>query len=122
MRERGSASVLLAAVLGFAAILAALTADISQVTAGRARLQAAADAAALAAAQELVRPSARTPDEVAAEYAGRAGARLVSCRCDPGGDDVVVRVESEVALVFLGDVRTLRAAARAVAVWAPEPR
>lgn len=114
MRERGSVSLVLVAVLGFAAILAAFTADVSRVAAGRAGLQAAADSAALAAAQELVLPSERSPAEVAADYAERGAARLRSCRCDAGGSDVVVEVETDVTLPFLAQTRTLRAAARAV--------
>jgi secretion/DNA translocation related TadE-like protein len=114
MGERGSVSLVVAATLAFGAVLAAFSADLSRVTVGRARAQSAADAAALAAAQQLIRPSDRTPAEVAAEYAERGGAELASCRCEPGSTEVVVTVEREVALPLLGQVRTVRASARAV--------
>ncbi|MGH2724344.1 MAG: Rv3654c family TadE-like protein [Actinomycetota bacterium] len=114
MASRGSASLVLMVALGFAAILAAFGADVARASAARGRAQAAADAAALAAAQELVVPSDRSPAEVAAEYAELDGASLVACRCDPGGDDVVVTVELDVHLPLLGQVRTVTASARAV--------
>ncbi|HEX2031018.1 MAG TPA: Rv3654c family TadE-like protein [Actinomycetota bacterium] len=113
-RCRGSASLTLMVALAFAAILSAFAADAARASAGKARAQAAADASALAAAQELVVPSERTPEEVAADYAERNGARLVDCRCDPGGSDVVVTVELEVWLPLLQQTRWVRASARAV--------
>jgi hypothetical protein len=100
--------------LGFAGILAAFGADVARASAARGRAQAVADAAALAAAQELVVPSDRTPEAVAAEYAELGGAGLVACRCDPGGDDVVVTVELDVRLPLVGQTRTVTASARAV--------
>jgi len=113
VRERGSVSVVVAVALGMAAVSAALIGDLGAVAAGAARTQAAADAAALAAAQELVLPSDETPEEVAARYAELHRARLVRCRCPPGGDDVTVIVERSVTLPFLGESRTIRRAARA---------
>lgn len=111
--ERGSASLVLVVAMAFGAILAAFAADLARVAAVRARAQAAADAAALAAAQELVIPT-RHPAEAASEYAGSNGARLSECRCEPTGDEVVVTVEATAHLDFLGGERTLRATARAV--------
>lgn len=113
MKERGSVSVVVAVALGMAAISAALVGDLGAVAAGAAETQAAADAAALAAAQELVLPSEETPEEVAARYAALHDARLVRCRCPRGGEDVVVIVERSVPLPFLGGSRTIRRAARA---------
>ena len=113
MKERGSVSIVVAVALGMAAISAALIGDLGAVAAGAAETQAAADAAALAAAQELVLPSQETPGEVAARYAALHDARLVRCRCPPGGEDVVVIVERSVPLPFLGGSRTIRRAARA---------
>lgn len=115
MTERASVSLVAAASLAFAAVLAALGADLGRATVAASRIQGTADAVALAAAQELVRPTGRAPAEVAAEYAARAGARVVVCRCDAGGSDVVVEVAAEVTLPFLGGSRTVRRAARAVA-------
>jgi hypothetical protein len=80
----------------------------------RARAQTAADAAALAAAQELIAPSGRTPEEVASEYASRHGATVIDCECQPGADEAVVTVRLDADLPYLDQTRTLQAAARAV--------
>ena len=112
--EKGSISLVLVAALGFSVILGALIADVARAASTKARVQAAADAAALAAAQEQVLPSGRRPADVAAEYAARNGARLVACRCPERGAEVVVVVQLEVGLPGLGVTRTVRATARAV--------
>jgi secretion/DNA translocation related TadE-like protein len=112
--QRGSASLIVAAALGFAAIFAAFSADVARVVSARARAQTAADAAALAAAQELLAPSTVAPSDVADEYAERHGARVVECRCGPGSDEVVVTVEIPVELPYVRQERTVRATARAV--------
>jgi secretion/DNA translocation related TadE-like protein len=114
MHERGSVTLIVAASLAFAGVIGAFGADISRAIVARGRAQAAADAAALAAAQELVISSGRPPQDVAAEYAERGGARLDSCRCDPAVDEVVVSVTLDVHLPLLGQDRTVRARARAV--------
>lgn len=116
---RGSTSVAMAVALGFAAILAAFTADVSRTSGARARAQAAADAAALAAAQELVVPSSRHPADVASEYAERNGADLIECRCDFGMTEAVVTVALDVDLPLLAQTRTIRASARAVVAAPP---
>lgn len=118
MRARGSVSIVMAAALGMGAILAAFVADVTLVSAARGRAQVVADAAALAAVQELVVPT-QDPEEVARAYAEEAGARLVSCRCEPGDDEAVVHVEMDVRLPWLGESRTVLGRARAV-VTAPE--
>ncbi len=112
--ERGSASLVLASALGLAAILSALSADVARMTTARARAQTAADAAALAAAQDLVVPSSIFPAEAADKYAGLHGAILTDCRCAPGSDEAVVTVTLEVSLPFLGGERVVSAQARAV--------
>jgi secretion/DNA translocation related TadE-like protein len=117
--ERGSASLVVAASFAFGAVLAAFSADLSRVVVGRARAQSAADAAALAAAQELVRPSGRSPSQVAALYAQREGASLISCDCGTDSMQSVVTVEHRVSLPLLGQVRTVRATARAVVAALP---
>ena len=114
MNERGSVTLIVAASLAFAGVISAFGADITRAIAARGRAQATADAAALAAAQELVVSSGRPLEEVAAEYAKRGGARLDSCRCDPAADEVVVSVALDVHLPLLGQIRTVRATARAV--------
>jgi secretion/DNA translocation related TadE-like protein len=117
--QRGSASLLVMVALSFATILAAFASDLSRASAARARAQAAADAASLAAAQELVVPTESTPAELAADYAARNGARLVECDCPSGGQDVTVSVELDVTLPFLGQSRTVRVSARAVVAAPP---
>src|SRR5690349_20274933 len=82
--ERGSVTVLAAAVMLVAGSLALAGMDLLRALDGRARAQAAADAAALAAARELAIPTGITPTEAAADYAGRNGAVLVSCTCAAG--------------------------------------
>jgi hypothetical protein len=119
VNERASVSVVVAAALAFAGVLAAFSADLSRVVAGKARAQAAADAAALAAAQELIVPSAAAPTDVASTYADRNGATLVECWCVAGTDEAVVTVELEVTLPLLGQTRTVTASARAVVAAPP---
>jgi secretion/DNA translocation related TadE-like protein len=117
--QRGSASVVLAVALGFAAILGGFAADLARAAAARGQAQVAADAAALAAAQELIVPSGTAPSGVAASYAARNGARLVACRCPSEGSEVTVTVEVEVSLPLLAQVRTVAASARAVVAAPP---
>jgi secretion/DNA translocation related TadE-like protein len=104
----------MAVALAFGAILSAFVADVSLASGGRARAQLAADAAALAAAQELLIPTEEAPEEVGAEYAEHNGARLVGCRCPEEDGSVVVTVEVDVTLPLLQQTRTVRASARAV--------
>jgi hypothetical protein len=80
----------------------------------RTRAQTAADSAALAAAQELVAPSATSPAEAAEQYARRHGAEVTECRCEAGSNDAYVAVELRVSLPFLGGERSVVAEARAV--------
>jgi secretion/DNA translocation related TadE-like protein len=112
--EAGSVTVLAAGMLLLGAVLTLAAVDLMRAVHGKARAQTAADAAALAAAQEIALPSGRSPDEVAADYAGRNGAMLVTCRCDPGTSEAVVEVAAPVDLLFVGADRTVRASARAV--------
>lgn len=112
--ERGSVSILAAGVMYLAAALSLVGVDLLRVLEAKARAQAAADAAALAAAQELAIPSEETPRDLAADYATRNGASLLSCRCEPGGTEAIVEVVVDVPLIFVGASRTVRSAARAV--------
>jgi hypothetical protein len=104
----------MAVALAFGAILSAFVADVSLASGARARAQLAADAAALAAAQELLIPTEDAAEEVAAKYAEHNGARLVGCRCPEGDRSVVVSVEVDVTLPLLEQTRTVQASARAV--------
>lgn len=113
--ERGSVSVVAAVVIGIALVSSLGVADVAKALVARAHAQAAADASALAAAQELALADGRDPADLAAEYAGRNGASLVSCDCAPAGSEATVRVSMPVgSLLLLDDGRAVTAAARAV--------
>jgi len=115
--ERGAVTLVVAAVAALAVLLAAATADLARVLVAAARAQTAADAAALAAARELALPGDLEPAAVAAEYAARNGATLVSCRCDRGTFEAVVAVRLAVGpLLLFDDDRSVGASARAVVV------
>jgi secretion/DNA translocation related TadE-like protein len=121
-RERGSVTVVTAALLLITLVLVLASVDVLRVLSAKDRAQLAADAAALAAAQELIVPSERSPADVAAVYATDNGAVLVSCRCEAGSSDAVVTVQRTVSLPFLGETRTVRATARAVIEQSGEAR
>ena len=113
--ERGSVSVVVAAAVGMALVVTMGAADVGRALVARSRAEAAADLAALAAAQELAFPSGLEPAEIAATYAERNGAQLVSCSCPPGALEATVRVAVEVRgfLLPLPD-RSVIGVARAV--------
>lgn len=112
--EAGSVSVFTAAVLFVAGILCLAAVDIMRAAQGRAKAQTAADAAALAAAQEIAIPSGRSPGDLAADFAARNGATVLSCRCTPGTSEALVTVDVPVPMVLLGPDRHVEATARAV--------
>jgi secretion/DNA translocation related TadE-like protein len=114
-REEGSASVVAVAMIAALMVLALCLADLARVEVISARAQTAADAAALAAAQELAIPAGRAPADLATEYAGRNGAELRSCRCDAGTFEATVEVRIAVGHLFVfGEDRVVDASARAV--------
>ncbi len=114
-REEGSTSVVVAAIVAMVVVLALGAADVARVLAAAGRAQTAADAAALAAAQELAIPSGLTPESVAAEYATRNGAALLDCVCAAGSFEANVKVRVDVGDLFLfDDDRAVVAEARAV--------
>jgi secretion/DNA translocation related TadE-like protein len=90
--DQGSVSVVVAAAVGMALVVAMGAADVGRALIARSRAEAVADLAALAAAQELALPSGVDPSAFAGEYATRNGARLVSCSCPVGSSEAVVRV------------------------------
>jgi secretion/DNA translocation related TadE-like protein len=94
--ERGSVSVVVAAAVGMALVVTMGAADVGRALIARSRAEAAADLAALAAAQELAFPSGIDPEAFAADYAVRNGARLVSCSCARGSSEAIVRVAVQV--------------------------
>jgi secretion/DNA translocation related TadE-like protein len=116
-RERGSVSIVVVALMAVVLILAMGVADLARVLTCAARAQTAADAAALAAAQELASSAVAgvEPADLAAAYAERNGAVLTACACEPGGTEAVVTVIVQVgALVLAPDDRVVTARARAV--------
>jgi len=113
--ERGSVTVLSAAVMAALVVLAMGASDVARVLHAASRAQTAADAAALAAAQALaIDEPGPEPAELAAEYAARNDAALETCACDRGTFEATVTVRLPVGGLFLvaGD-RTVRAEARA---------
>jgi secretion/DNA translocation related TadE-like protein len=90
--ERGSVSVVVAAAVGMSLVVTMGAADVGRALIARSRAEAVADLAALAAAQELALPSGADPASIAADYADRNGARLVSCSCAAGATEALVLV------------------------------
>ena len=122
--EHGSVSIVAAALMSIALVIAMGAADLARVLTRAARAQTAADAAALAAAQELALPSGpdRSPAEVAAVFAARNDATLTACSCEAGGTEATVTVTVRVgALMLAPDDRVATARARAVVQVTPDP-
>jgi secretion/DNA translocation related TadE-like protein len=115
LNERGSVSIVLVALLGIVVLLATGVADAATALHASLRAQDAADAAALAAAEEIAMPEGLTANDVAAEYAERNGATLVECACDPATFQAVVTVRVAVGRLWLfADDLVANATARAV--------
>lgn len=113
--ERGSASLVAVAIVALVMVLAMGAADLARVLTAAARAQSAADAAALAAAQELAIPSGREPSDVAGEYAALNGAVLVECACPAGALEALVEVRVDAGpMLLLSGERAVVAEARAV--------
>ena len=104
-------SVVLLAVAVAGVVLVLAVVAVGQLLAGRARAQAAADAAALAAAPVTFRPFGAdgTARQEAALFAGANGSVLVACRCplDPSWEPrtVVVEVEYSFPVMLFGSMR-----------------
>ena len=112
--DRGSVTVVTVTIILFAVILALVLVDLLRALASKSRAQTAADAAALAAAQEMARPSGMPPAVLAADFARRNGATLVACGCDRETAAAIVTVEVPVDVLFGGSDRHVLARARAV--------
>lgn len=113
--ERGSVTIVTAAIAGVMVVLTLFTADLGAVLVTRERARASADAAALAAAQELAMPTSGTPQQQAADYAARNGGRLTSCVCEVNTGEATVSVTVSIPHLFLvPGPRTVGATARAV--------
>ncbi|HYJ60802.1 MAG TPA: hypothetical protein VE032_04980 [Actinomycetota bacterium] len=88
---------------------------MATVLAARSSARTAADAAALAAAQEMAFATGADPAELAAAYADRNGAELTSCTCAAGALAATVEVRAPVRdLLLLPGDRVVVARARAV--------
>jgi secretion/DNA translocation related TadE-like protein len=113
--QRGSVSVVAAVTIAVIAALTMSCADLARALVAVGRADTAADAAALAAAQELAAPSGSAPASVAAEYAERNGATLVECSCEAGSSEALVAVEVQVGpMLLVPGNRSLTGRARAV--------
>jgi secretion/DNA translocation related TadE-like protein len=113
--ERGSVSVVAVAVMALTVVLAMGATDVARALIAQARAQTAADAAALAAAQELAFPTGLEPSEVAARYASLNDGELLACSCEPGSTEALVEVRVPVGDLFLSrDGRWVHGRARAV--------
>ena len=113
-REQGSVSIVVAAIILLALVLSLGVADVARVLVARSHARTAADAAALAVAQELALPSGMAPADAAADYAVRNDAILTDCVCAVG-----TRRNGTVSIVVDGFLlvtgpRTVTARARAV--------
>jgi secretion/DNA translocation related TadE-like protein len=113
--DHGTVTVVAAAVLAVLLACSMGLADIARALHGRAEARTAADAAALAAAQELAMPSGQEPAALASAYAERNGALLVACACAAGSADAVVTVRRSLdGLWFVPGPIGVSAEARAV--------
>jgi secretion/DNA translocation related TadE-like protein len=113
--DRGSVSLLVAAVVAALIVLSMGAADVARVLHTASKAQTAADAAALAAAQALaIDEEGPAPMDLASEYAAHNGAALEACECEPGTFVATVSVRMPVGDLFLvGGDRTVLARARA---------
>lgn len=115
--ERGSVGVIAAALVAAGLILALFVAEIAQVVQTRARLIAAADAAALAAAPVTFARfgSGGNPVAEATAMAIANDAELIECVCTIDRSwsrrEVVATVGASVDLLLLGDRRLTATAA-----------
>ena len=113
--QAGSVTVVAAGIMAVVVVATIGVADVGKALTARQHAEQAADAAALAAAQELAIPSGETPAGWAAWFAERNGAVLTACACPPGSTDALVTVSVPVGHLLLipGD-RTVQASARAI--------
>lgn len=112
--QRGSVSVVCAAAIGVALVCTMGVADVGRVLVERSHAEAAADAAALAAAQDLALGTG-DPAADATRFAEDNGATLVQCACAAGGTEAVVTVRRTfTGLLLVPGSLALQAQARAV--------
>ena len=98
--EQGSVSVVAEAGAVYLSLICTMgVADMGRVLAERSHAEAAADAAALGAAQDLALSSGE-PEVDAARFAQENGTVLIDCACAAGDADAVVTVRRTVAGLF----------------------
>ena len=118
--ERGSVSVLMAGVLAILLLCSLGIADVGRVVLGRAEAQNAADAAALAAAQDLAYPVVGADPAASAEaWAAANGATLTACRCETDATRVSVQVKKTVGPLRLLPAQVDIVASASAAVVVP---
>jgi secretion/DNA translocation related TadE-like protein len=114
-KQEGSASIVVAPIAAALVVVALGAADVARVLVAAANAQIAADASALAVAQELALPGELEPVDVAGEYASRNGAVMVACECERETFEAVVTVRAPVGpLLLFADDRAVEATARSV--------
>ncbi len=114
-RQDGSVSVIVAAVILLSLVLSLGVADVAHVLVARSRARTAADAAALAVAQELVLPTGADPVDVARRYAMLNGAAVTTCDCVAGSLEATVAVTITVeGFLLIAGERSVVARSRAV--------
>jgi secretion/DNA translocation related TadE-like protein len=112
--ERGSVSVVCAAAICIALVCAMGVADVGRVLVERSHAEAAADASALAAAQDLALGTG-DPAADATRFAGDNGSALVDCACASGASEAVVTVRRTfTGLLLVPGSLAIEARARAV--------
>jgi Flp pilus assembly protein TadG len=116
-RERGAVSLVVVAGALVLCLTALCAGDFGALLLARARAQAAADAAALAAIvqQAPALATGETPEAAARSEAQANGARLVRCDCAPGTATAVVEVAVAPSMSYMQPWfgKTARATARA---------
>lgn len=118
MRGQGGAVTILVTTASLVfAVGGIAVADAGAMLVARARAQGAADAAALAAVVEQVPALSHgeAPREAAEAEAGRNGAVLLACECEPGSTLAVVEVAVTPRLLLIDAWRGRRVRARAAA-------
>jgi secretion/DNA translocation related TadE-like protein len=120
--ERGSVSLVVAAIVVMALVFCLGVTDVARVLVARSHARTAADAAALAAAQELALPSGADPADVAAAYAEWNDAVLSDCVCAVGTSDATVTVSIVVdGFLLVTGPKAVTARARAVVDTPDDP-
>ena len=114
-REDGSVSIVVAAVILLSLVLSMGLADVARVLIARSHARTAADAAALAVAQELVLPTGADPAQVAARFAALNGAVVTACDCVTRSLEATVGVTITVdGFLLIAGARSVVARSRAV--------